>query len=142
LSIYADASFIVSLYVRYAHMPEAQRLMLTRPAVWLTPFHRAEWTHAVERHVFEGTMSREEAEAVHTNFELDRTNALWLEVAFPETAFELCTDLALRHVAQIGSRTLDTLHVAAALELNAERFWTFDERQAKLARSAGLKTRC
>jgi predicted nucleic acid-binding protein len=36
--------------------------------------------------------------------------------------------------------TLDTLHVASALELGAERFWTFDERQAKLARAVGLKT--
>jgi len=35
--------------------------------------------------------------------------------------------------------TLDTLHVASALELGAERFWTFDERQAKLARAVGLK---
>ena len=35
--------------------------------------------------------------------------------------------------------TLDTLHVACALELGAERFWTFDARQAKLARAVGLK---
>ncbi len=34
--------------------------------------------------------------------------------------------------------TLDTLHVASALELGAERFWTFDEQQAKLAKAAGL----
>jgi hypothetical protein len=30
--------------------------------------------------------------------------------------------------------------VAAALELKAERFWTFDERQAKLAKAVGLKS--
>jgi len=40
----------------------------------------------------------------------------------------------------LGTRTLDTLHVACALELKAERFWTFDQRQAKLAKAAGLKT--
>ena len=38
-------------------------------------------------------------------------------------------------------RTLDTLHVASALELKAEHFWTFDDRQAKLALAVGLKTR-
>jgi predicted nucleic acid-binding protein len=37
-------------------------------------------------------------------------------------------------------RTLDSLHVACALELKAGRFWTFDERQGKLARGEGLKT--
>jgi predicted nucleic acid-binding protein len=36
-------------------------------------------------------------------------------------------------------RTLDSLHVASALELKADRFWTFDERQAKLAKVVGLK---
>jgi predicted nucleic acid-binding protein len=47
--------------------------------------------------------------------------------------------LGRRHSSRLGQRTLDTLHVAIALELNAERFWTFDERQAKLARAVGLK---
>jgi predicted nucleic acid-binding protein len=37
-------------------------------------------------------------------------------------------------------RTLDSLHVACALELKAERFWTFDERQARLAEAVGLDT--
>jgi predicted nucleic acid-binding protein len=35
--------------------------------------------------------------------------------------------------------TLDTLHVAAALELKAQRFWKFDERQGKFAKAVGLK---
>jgi len=41
---------------------------------------------------------------------------------------------------RLGVRTLDTLHVACALQFNAERFWTFDERQAKLAKVTGLKS--
>jgi hypothetical protein len=32
------------------------------------------------------------------------------------------------------------LHVAGAVELKAEPFWTFDERQAKLAQAQALKT--
>jgi len=58
----------------------------------------------------------------------------------PEDAFELCADLARRYAPKFGMRTFDTLHVACALELKAERFWTFDERQAKLAKAVGLKT--
>jgi len=57
----------------------------------------------------------------------------------PESAFDVCAGLARHHGARLGLRTLDTLHVASALELKAQRFWTFDERQAKLARAAGLK---
>jgi len=57
-----------------------------------------------------------------------------------DQAFELCAQLAHQHAARLGVRTLDTLHVASALELKAVHFWTFDERQAKLALAAGLKT--
>jgi predicted nucleic acid-binding protein len=33
---------------------------------------------------------------------------------------------------------LDTLHIACALELGAKEFWTFDQRQERLAKAAGL----
>jgi predicted nucleic acid-binding protein len=54
-------------------------------------------------------------------------------------AFETCIALAMRRVARLGARTIDTLHVACALELKADYFWTFDQRQAKLATAEGLK---
>ena len=63
----------------------------------------------------------------------------WIPLPMPEGAFELCADLARRYGPKFGMRTLDTLHVACALELKAERFWTFDERQAKLAKAVGLR---
>lgn len=115
--------------------------MVTRPTLCLTPFHQAEWNHAIEQQVFRGNLSPEEAQTVHEDFERDRKTGFWFEVAFPEKTFELCAQLARQYVSRLGSRTLDTLHVAAALELKVERFWTFDERQAKLARAAGLKVR-
>jgi predicted nucleic acid-binding protein len=66
---------------------------------------------------------------------------LWKEMPLPETAFAVCEQLARRYTATIGLQTLDTLHVACALELKAERFWTFDDRQGRLARAVGLKNR-
>ncbi len=140
MTIYADTSFFVSLYLFDRHSSEAQRRMASKALLWLTPLHRAESTHAVEQHVFHGKMSRREAQQVYGDFERDRAAGLWVEVNLPEMAFEVCAQLARRHVARLGIRTLDTLHVASALELKAERFWTFDERQAKLARAEGLKT--
>jgi hypothetical protein len=41
----------------------------------------------------------------------------------------------------LGSRTLDILQVAIALELDAEVFFTFDKDQATLAKRAGLAVR-
>jgi predicted nucleic acid-binding protein len=140
LSIYADTSFLVSLYISDHHSSEAQRLIAAKPILCLTPLHRAEWAHAVEQHVFRGQLTASESRQVYADFDGDRVAGLWLEVGLPERAFEVCVELARRHAARMGSRTLDSLHVACALELKAERFWTFDERQRKLAAVEGLKT--
>lgn len=140
MSIYVDTSFAMSLYLPDRHSKDAERRISSRPRLFLTPLHVAEWTHAVERHVFQGHLSRREAEHIFAELDKDRAQGVWSEVSFPESAFEVCAGLARQHAAQLGNRTLDTLHVAGALELKAERFWTFDERQARLARAAGLKT--
>jgi len=58
----------------------------------------------------------------------------------PDSAFDRSIDVARRFGPSLGTRTLDSLHVACALELKAEKFWTFDERQAKLAEAVGLDT--
>ena len=140
MSVYADTSFLVSLYRSDRHSAEAERRIASKPVLWLTPLHRAEWAHAIERHIFQRLLSRREAEQVCADFDADRAAGVWVEVDFPELAFDLCAQLAWRHVARLGGRTLDTLHVASALQLKARQFWTFDERQAKLARGEGLKT--
>ena len=136
--IYADTSFFVSLYLQDQHSRVAQRRMVQHPRLWLTPLHRAEWTHAIAQHVFQRKISAREAQQVYRNFNADREAGLWLEVGLPEMAFETCIQLAQRQGPRLGVRTLDTLHVSSALELQAEGFWTFDDRQAKLAHAEGL----
>ena len=106
----------------------------------MTPLHAAEWTHAVEQHVFRKAISRSEADRLIERFHEHRAQHLWRETSLPDRAFEVCAQLAHKHAARLGVRTLDTLHVASALELKAGHFWTFDERQGKLAAAAGLKT--
>ncbi len=70
----------------------------------------------------------------------DEASGLYRKSSLPEGAFEVCADLARKYAPALAMRTLDSLHVACALELKADRFWTFDERQAKLAKARGLKT--
>lgn len=140
MTTYADTSFLVSLYLEDTHSKTADRLLPSLTDCFLTPLHRAEWFHAIAQHVFRGTLTEIKAGELHRLFDLDITNGPWREVAIPEHAFALCADLARRHGAKLGMRTLDTFHVACALELKAKRFWTFDEQQAKLAKAQGLRT--
>jgi predicted nucleic acid-binding protein len=47
--------------------------------------------------------------------------------------------LSALHSEKLGARSLDILHVAAALMLGLGELLTFGARQAALARAAGLK---
>jgi predicted nucleic acid-binding protein len=114
--------------------------MTPRPAVWLTSLGRAEVANAIYRYVFRGAITRADARVAWENFEQDRTKGIWSEVELPGSLWDGCIDLARRYGPTLGVRTLDSLHVACALELRADKFWTFDERQAKLAEAAGLDT--
>lgn len=138
--VYADSSFLVSTYINDRHSDAVNELWLTNPRLVLTPLQRAEWAHAVAQHVFRQLISNADADRLFREFEADRNAGIWTEVSFPEHAFELSADLAREHGPELGVRMLDSLHVACALELKAERFWTFDERHAKLAKAQGLKT--
>lgn len=50
------------------------------------------------------------------------------------------SELSRIYTPVLGCRSLDLLHVATALELGLRSFVTFDDREQRLARAAGLKT--
>ena len=136
MTIYADSSFIAPVYLADIHEPEALRRLGTQPAVWLTPFNRAELAHSLYQQVFRSRFSATEAHLAWKNFEQDCANGIWTPINLPERTWQTCADLARKHGPNLGVRTLDSLHVACALELKAQRFWTFDERQARLAEAS------
>lgn len=114
--------------------------MSLHPDICITPLHCAEFAHAVFLHVFWKKISLLEAQKASSAFDRDYAGGTWLAADFPEGIFHRSIDLARRYGAILGVRTLDSLHVACALELGAQKFWTFDERQAKLAEAVGLDT--
>lgn len=139
MSIYADTSFFVSLYLPDRHTSEAERRMASKPRIWFSPLHRAEWMHAISQHIFRKEISALEARQVQAELERDLGSGLWIKADLPEPVWATCADLARRRGPHLGMRTLDSLHVAVAIEFAAKSFWTFDERQAKLAAAEGLR---
>ena len=141
MTTYADSSFVVPIYAKDVHTSESLRRMSSRPFVWLTPFNRTELAHSLNRQVFRTRISAFEAQLAWAVFERDCAQGIWIPVSLPERTWETSIDLARKHGPTLGVRTLDSLHVACALELKAQRFWTFDERQARLAEAVGLDTK-
>jgi predicted nucleic acid-binding protein len=63
-------------------------------------------------------------------------------VAIPTSEVERqFEELSLRHTARHGFRTYDLLHVASALALKCDTFWSFDSKASKPAELEGLKVR-
>ena len=140
MSVYADTSFFVSLYLPDRHSAETERRLASKPRIWFTPLHRAEWMHAVAQHVFRKEITALESRRAQAELQRDLGGGLWLMAALPEDVWETFAALARRHGPRLGVHTLDSLHVAAALGLGGKTFWTFDQKQAKLAAAAGLQT--
>jgi predicted nucleic acid-binding protein len=141
LIVYADTSFQIAAYIVDVHSPSVVNRMAKRPQICLTPFGRSEVANAIYRQAFIGRLSAAEAQRAWRSFEGDCATGVWQTIAFPSPAWETCVDLARRFAPTLGVRTLDSLHVACALDLKAPRFWTFDDRQARLAEAVGLDTK-
>lgn len=151
---YADTNFFTRAYLKLPDSEEADRLLATAaegkanplPVTWL---HRIETLNAFQLHVFfarspgQPYVTPEQAALALANYRDDLQRATFLNpVAIAtmelERQFE---ELALRHTAKHGFRAYDLLHVAAALLLKCDTFWSFDPRASKLAALEGLKVR-
>lgn len=142
MSAYADTGFLCSLYAPDANSDRAIRRMqkqdLPLPFTWL---HQLEFRNALRLRVFRREIDASQRDGSLNLLLADLANGV-LVPASP-TLNELMTEaerLSAQYSEKLGTRSLDILHVAAALTLGREAVLTFDTRQAALARAARLKT--
>jgi len=131
---------LVAFYLPEERTAEVHASVVRQPGMPVTSLHQAEWAHAVAAHVHRKDIDRRQALAVEAAFASDCRAGVWVPMALPDMAWQVCSGLAWQFGPRLPICTLDSLHVAAALVLHADRFWTFDQRQARLARAAGLTT--
>jgi predicted nucleic acid-binding protein len=140
---YADSSFLVSLYRKDQHQRAAHRFMATRSeTIGFSPLNRIELRNAFRNLAARGEISEQEQRAVFRQItdDLDSGFLLHITVNWSE-AFRRTDHLSEEYATSEGQRTIDLLHVAIALEARATTFLSFDERQRKLAKAAGLKVK-
>ena len=137
---YADTSFVVSLYVEDGNTATAKNYFSRNPEpICQTIFSKSEALHALRILAFQKRIASPEMTRALLQFERDETEGFFNSVPVDsEDLFRRTTQLSNRHTVEFGVRYLDTLHVASALLLKANRFLTFDARQGKLARAVGL----
>jgi uncharacterized protein len=90
--------------------------------------------------VFRGQIGETQRRAVWQLIEEDFRDGLFVLTPVASSAlYEQAARLAEKYSATVGTRTLDLLHVAAALTLGAGQMFTFDVRQRKTALGEGLR---
>ena len=142
MKVYADTSFLLSLYYLDAHSAEAERrIQRSSPSLFLTPLTELELANALQLRVFRGEASPAEIRAACRELENDIQSGVFNAVPMPAETYRVAHRMSTKKTSTLGVRTLDILHVACATLLNAERFWTFDARQTQLARAEGLRLR-
>lgn len=140
-TFYADPSALLKLY---RHEPESRAMATwrtkTNGPLAVTPHGRVELINGLALAAYRGFFTTEAYDAsvaaLDDDFEQGRyriADLLWRAV------LKRAADLSRVHTPALGTRSLDVLHVASALELGLKRFVTFDERQAQLAVATGLK---
>jgi hypothetical protein len=142
LTSFVDASFLFSLYGPDANSPlAASKMQRADLPLLLTDLGVIEVANAVALRLFRKEFQPAEAKNVLDLFAKDMEEGVVQVAAVSASAYQLARQLAERHTPLLGTRTLDVLHVAAALALKADTFYTFDRKQAQLASAAGLRLR-
>lgn len=140
--VYVDTSVILKLYIREEKSRAASVwLKNNNEAIPLTRMHELELINAIHLKQFRSEITKDETRLVMSKFEDHEVRGIFYRPRLDWTAiFSHAIDLSQKHSAIIGSRSLDIIHVASALSIDADRFLTFDDRQARLASFAGFKT--
>ena len=108
--------------------------------VWLSQLGELELHNAFQLAVFRGEIDNASALRKKQLFAEDLAKGIFFIQPVPAAAlYQKAIGLAERHSATLGTRSLDLMHVAAALILKADLFLSFDERQTKAAEAEGLK---
>lgn len=139
---YCDSSALRALYL---HDPRTRAMVAWRAALPgalpITKFVSAELANAIALAEFRGDIAEAQHQAALAHFRADFSNGrLIVADLLWRRALDRTAELSRTHTAKLGTRALDVLHVASALELGARTLVTYDARQASLARAVGLKT--
>lgn len=140
---YADSSFLVSLYRRDEHETNAKAFVLkARLVISVSPLNRVELRNALRNAQAQGHINDHERRAAFQQIENGFGMGLLTHLPVEWTnVFRRADELSERYATQHGQRTIDLLHVAIAMESGATTFLSFDQRQRKLAKAAGLKVK-
>lgn len=141
MTTYVDTSIFVKSFVLETDSPAALTILeaVGLPLLY-SHLHEIEIPNAIRLKRFRGEISHKQETAAirvfHGDIDAGRLVRPRYDLA---EVFLRAERLSAKHSGDTGTRSLDLLHVAAALECRCTEFASFDQRQRKTATLAGLK---
>lgn len=138
--IYVDTSAIMKLYVKETDsQPLSEWIIKNDEPLPLTSLIELEFINALKLKQFRNEISRDDFDGILLKLQEHEQKGVYYRPPMDWIAiFSHAFDLSKTYTGEIGSRSLDILHIASALILKIEKVLTFDERQTQLASAAGL----
>ena len=138
---YADSGFVVSLYLTSEGTSAQARQEVKRVSkpILLSPLSLLEIRNALNFGINRGEISGTQRDAVLTEIDAQiETGFFRLVEASQSSIYAKARELSNKHTPEFATRSLDLMHLAAALLSEARNFLTFDKRQTKAAVAEGL----
>ncbi len=141
MTAYFDTGVLLKNYCNESNSAEAIALILAELApLPFTHFQEAELRNTFRLKAFRKEITPfQTAVAVGLLDEDIRLGRLERKRIDLESAYRRAEKLSENYTISTGARLPDILHVAAALEIGANRFVSFDVRQCAMAKKTGLK---
>jgi predicted nucleic acid-binding protein len=152
MGVYCDTNFLVRLYATAPSRDQALDRIAALPGrgprIPITWLHELELSNALQQMVLLSrtgmgmSFTPEQASLGLLQFEDDLREAQRFAAAslVPREMVHQARELSLRHTALHGFRAYDVAHVACALLLKCDSFWSFDTKANLLAKLEGLNT--
>ena len=141
MSVYADTSFLFSLYVQQTSSAAAAVHLSTAGLgrLPITTLGRFELCNAIRLSAFRKQIELKMAAADLQAIGKDLASGVLEIKSCDWTAVHAEAErLSATYTLTGGCRGMDTLHVATALIFKAGEFWSFDQNQRQLAAKEGL----
>lgn len=143
MSAYADTSFLARIYLTATDSAAAVAYMQTlREPLPFTVLQHHELRNAIRLAVFRKEITAARRDAAFADVESDlAANVLNHTPLHWANVWREAERLSATHTETLGVRSLDILHVAAALTLETTDFLSFDQRQRVLAKAERLRVK-
>lgn len=138
---YADSGFVVSLYLTTEGTSAQARKKVKRASkpILLSPLSLLEIRNALNFGINRGELTSNQRDAVLSEIDTQIEKGFFRLVdASQSSIYAKAQELSNKHTPTTATRSLDLMHLAAALLSESQTFLTFDKRQAAVAVSEGL----